>query len=290
MPIYGYELFNSRSFNVGKDQISASMEFVLTGSTNESDIRDALLLLAPATFPGTVGLVRETINARPLGGLLWHATVPYVPDANPLYPPVNSGGPIFPAQIPVAPGLNTILGADFAFDLTAQTEHVTQSKQTRQSIKRGGGVPPNTKRAIGVTADGEVQGCDRFKPYLEWSTSKTFEFVTLGYIYKLSELVGTTNNVPFYGSETGTQMFLGATGNTKDINKCVITFKFARQKHSDNITIVEDLVVPFKRGWDYLWVAYKNVEDGNKLTQQPDAAYVEQIYDEGDFSRMGINL
>lgn len=286
MAVHAYELYNSREFNVGKDQLEGTLEYIIKGSTDDAIARATMLAESPAVFPGVPGLVRGDARVRPIGGPLFYGTVKYLPDYAPLYPAVNETGPV--AIPPAAPGLNTPLGADFAFDISHQTEHITQSKRTMQKVKRGGGVPPDTKRAIGVSADGTVNGCDRIKGMMEWSTTKTLNSITLGYIYKLQDMVGTTNNAPFYGGETGTQMFLGASGNTKDVSKCVVTFKFSHQKHLANVVITEDLIVPFKRGWDYLWVAYKNVADANKLTQQPDAAYVEQIYDEENFQFFGI--
>jgi len=293
-PIIITELPNSRTYVTGKDTLQGVLEYVITGTNDDKVVRDKVLATSPLVYPTEPRLVRGDVQTRPIAGNLSYATVQYIPDYAPLYPPVGIAGPIRP--VPAAPGLNTPLGADFAFDLTAQTEHITQSKETISKTGRSNfptaGVnvtPPDNKRAIGITADGNVQGCDRFKPYLEWSTSKTFESITLDYIYKLSKLIGTVNKAPFYGSAAGTQMFLGASGNTKDLNKCVVTFKFARQENiTTPINICTGLDVPAKKAWEYLWVAYKNVEDARQLTQQPVAAYVERIYDEGDYAIMGI--
>lgn len=286
MAITAYEMYNSRSFKVGKDTQEGRLEYVINGSKDEAAIKAALLAVLPATFPGIAGLVKHDVDVRYLGGLLWHSSIPYMPDDAPLYPAVGGVGP--PLEPPLAPGLNTPLGADFAFDLTAETEHVTQSIATISKTKRGGGVAPDNKRAIGITQDGEVKGCDRFKPKLEWSVTKTFTSITMQYLNFLENLVGTVNNAVFYGRDTGTTMFLGASGNTKDIAKAVVTFKFASQKHRVLIEICDGLTVPAKKAWEYLWIAYKNVDDANKITQQPDSAYVEQIYEDGNYVAMGI--
>ncbi len=289
MPITCYEMYNSRSFTAGKDTISGKLEYVCHGTSNDVVAKAAISAVAPFNYPGIAGLVLQDINTRPLGGLLFYGTVDYAPDDAPLFPAVGLGGAPLPVPIP-APTVATPLGADFAFDLSAQTEKVTQSLQTIGKFRRGPGVAPDNKGAIGLAGDGEVKGCDRIKPYLEWSTSKTFASVTMAYIFALSELVGTTNNAPFYGGDTGTQLFLGASGNTKDINKCVVTFKFAHQKHRTSIPICDGLTVPSKKAWEYLWIAYRDTDDpdANKLVQQPDAAYVEKIYEEGNYATMGI--
>lgn len=281
------ETYDSRSFQIGKDSIEGRLKYIVHGSMNDAAIKAAVLAETPATYPGLAQLVKGDVDIRPIGGLLWSAEIPYIPDSAPLYPAVGGVGP--GPDPPVAPGFNSPLGADFSFDLQAITEHITQSKETISKTKRGGGVAPDNKRAIAITADGEVKGCDRFSPYLEWATTKTFESITLDYIRMLSELVGTTNAATFHGFPAGTIMFMGASGNTKDTFKCVVSFKFAYKKNETDIVIVPgELTVPAKQGWHYLWVAYKNVPDANKIVQQPDAAYVERIYDSTSYVIMGI--
>ena len=45
-----------------------------------------------------------------------------------------------------------------------------------------------------------------------------------------------------------------------------------------------------KYGWDYLWVRYadKVAENGKNVVKKPVAAYVEMVYPEGDFGRLGL--
>lgn len=286
MPIRVFETYDSRSFSIGKDTVEGRLKLVAHGSGDDAVIKAALDLELPATYPGIAGLVKGDVQMRTLGGLLWYVEVPYIPDGAPLFPAVGIVGP--GPEPPAAPAINAPLGPDFAFDLQAVTEHVTQSKETISKTKRGGGPAPDNKRAIGVTADGEVKGCDRFKPYLEWSRTVTFESITMDYIRMLSELVGTTNAATFYGYPTGTNIFMGASGNTKDTAKCVVTFKFAHQKNETDIVITDGLTVPAKGGWHYLWVSYKNAADANKMIQQPDSAYVERIYEATNYAVIGI--
>lgn len=296
-PVYCHELPNSRSYIDGKDTLQGTMEYVLKGTNDELIARTTFKSKSPTTFPNVPKLVRGDINVRALGGLMWFATVTYIPDYAPIFPAVGVVGT--PLPVPAAPGLNTPLGADFAFDLSAQTEHITQSKGTASRTGRKNYPQPGTnytapdhKGAIGVS-DGEIKGCDIFKPYLEWSRSVTFVSITQSYIDDLESLVGKVNNKTFYGANEGTTMFLGASGNIKDALKAVVTFKFARARHRTNIPIIGtapdgDLIIASKRAWDYLWIAYKNVEDAGQLTQQPVAGYVEKVIDAGDFDKLRI--
>ena len=48
--------------------------------------------------------------------------------------------------------------------------------------------------------------------------------------------------------------------------------------------------MPEKEGWHYLWVRYEDEKDeaAKVLTRRPVAAYVEQVYQYGDFGLLGI--
>ena len=45
-----------------------------------------------------------------------------------------------------------------------------------------------------------------------------------------------------------------------------------------------------KKGWEYMWVRYADAEDAaaKAIVKKPVAVYVEKVYEEGDFSTLGI--
>ena len=51
---------------------------------------------------------------------------------------------------------------------------------------------------------------------------------------------------------------------------------------------VGDITGIDKKGWEYLWVRYADAEDQNVLVKRPIAAYVEQVYESGNFALLGI--
>jgi hypothetical protein len=51
---------------------------------------------------------------------------------------------------------------------------------------------------------------------------------------------------------------------------------------------VGDIFVEKKRGWDYLWVSYKQKVDNNTLIQVAEQVNIEQVYYEGDFEDFDI--
>jgi hypothetical protein len=47
----------------------------------------------------------------------------------------------------------------------------------------------------------------------------------------------------------------------------------------------------FRTGrWEYLWVRYGDVEDQKVLVKQPESAYVERVYEPGNFALLGIGV
>jgi len=284
-----YELYNSRKVDMGWDQQSADLIFYGRGELDDDDARAGFLAEVPATF---FGLFLKTMNVECIGGINWicnakyESTVIEVGDGQASSPP--------PSPPPPAPSQDTPLGPEYTVDLSAVTEKITQSKETRHRVQRfqsfPGGIPaPDNQRAIGITADGEVEGCERVSPRLEWTTTRAWGYTTLGYWKVLYSLVGKTNDDTFYGWARGEVLFLGASSQTKSQDGITTrTYKFAVQPNETDIVICDSLEVPDKRGWDYLWVAYESTADVGKLTQQPFAAYVERIYGEADFELIRI--
>lgn len=53
-------------------------------------------------------------------------------------------------------------------------------------------------------------------------------------------------------------------------------------------TFADGLIVPAKKGWEYLWVGYKDSSSEGIITQIPDFYKLEKIYEAGDFTLFGI--
>lgn len=283
------EAKRSRRVVLAKDTETATLEFVGYGTDDDAAARSGFAAAAPATFVALANpLVRLDLDVSTLGGLFWTAIAHYGPDPAPLYPPVGILGP--PSPVSAAPGPTEPLGPDYSFDFTGVTERITQAKETISRTKRGGGAAPDTQGAIQVTADGKVEGCERISPNLEWSRTVTFESITFEYIKDVAALVGSVNNATFYNQPAGSVLLIGGNAQTDDTRKAKVTFKFLNRPNRTNIDICTDLQVPAKKGHEYLWVSYKRVQDANNLTRQPDAAYVERIYDTADFASLRIGV
>lgn len=289
-----YEAYNSRVVNIGWDTGDATLYFFQIGEDDDAAARSAFASAIPSTFAGL--LLLSVNNIEHIGGGFWQCEAVYgTPKmaeidggfGDPGAPPPAAGDPGGP---PSYSGDTSALGAEIGFEVSGQTERVYLSKQTVAGYPAPIGVnSPNNKNLIGVTADGEVEGVDRISPYFEFNVSVTVGFVTRGYIKTLRDLVGTTNNAAFYGYDIGEVLLLGVSGRPSDGSKVTLTYKFGVRKNEViNLDLISGAEAIAKKGWEYLWISYSNVENVNQLTQQPKYAYVERIYDASNFANLSI--
>jgi hypothetical protein len=160
---------------------------------------------------------------------------------------------------------------------------------------------PDFNGAIGVSntnGNAEVQGVDITVPIYNFSETHylTTEQVTPEYKGTLFQLTGKVNNAAFRGLQAGECLFLGASGtlhgtetDTGATGDWEITFRFAASPNKTGITI-GNITGIAKKGWEYLWVRYADVEDLDAIAmiKRPVAAYVEKVYDDADFSLLDI--
>jgi len=181
--------------------------------------------------------------------------------------------------------------SSFSFDTGGGTGHKSNSIATL-SRTAAPGVPaaPNFQNAIGVT-DSSVEGVDVTIPAYSFEETHFVDaaFVTAAYKATLFSLTGVVNNATFKGFAAGECLFKGASGSLNDWTTWEITFKFSSQPNASSFA-VGPITIPLKRGWDYLWVRYRETEDAaaGHLAKRPIAAYVEQVYPMGNLGLLGI--
>ena len=109
---------------------------------------------------------------------------------------------------------------------------------------------------------------------------------TAAYKGKLFALTGKTNAGAFKGLAIGEGLFLGASGTQQGKGDWSITFNFAGSPNKTNLTITGIA----KKGWEYLWVRYKDKKDGstNLPVKVPASVHVERVYESGNFGDLGI--
>ena len=179
----------------------------------------------------------------------------------------------------------------FSFDTSGGTMHRNQSIKT---VSKTPNDAPDFNGAIEVDNEGNVNGTDVTMPVFNFTETHTLtgSVVTTSYKRTVASLTGTVNKSGFRGFDAGEVLFLGTSGTKRSKKQSAaweITYRFAVSPNATGIDIGK-LKVGSKRGWDYLWVRYaaKAAQEGKTVIRDPVAAYVEQVYPDGDFSALNI--
>jgi len=269
MPIVIEEKFDSR-VSIAGDNPSVELRYIVFGTSDDLAAKSELASGSPDTYDG---LPRQTIQIDPLANDIWEGTVRYgLTDQS---PPPQTGE------------------SSFAFDTGGGTQHITQSRGTVAAYAPAGETPPDFQGAIGVTDNG-VEGVDVTVPVYQFSETHYLDddLVTPAYKGTLFALTGRVNNGSFKGLAAGECLFLGAAGSKRgtDVDDdWEITFRFAGSPNVTGLN-VGPITGISKKGWEYLWVRYADIEDeaAQRLVKRPIAAYVEQVYEYGNFAALGI--
>lgn len=183
--------------------------------------------------------------------------------------------------------------SSFAFDTGGGTMHRNQSLKTIAKVPNDA---PDFGGAIEVDNEGNVNGVDVTMPVLNFTETHTMAGSRVSTSYKktVAALTGTVNKSGFRGFSAGEVLFLGASGTKRSKRQNApweITFRFAVSPNQTGLSVGK-LKVSSKRGWDYLWVRYADKVSENKknVIKEPVAAYVEQVYPEGDFGNLGLGM
>ncbi len=290
MSVIVRELAKSRARKLSFDGADLSLDFIAMGSNDDAAIYAAVYLVSPATYAvagaggRTYRLRRKEISLDSVGAGVWTAEATYGIQLS-----TADTGSDDPQDTDDA----TPAGPELSFDTTGGTEHVTQSLATISSVGPvSGPAAPNYSQAINVTRD-SVGGVDRVAPKFEFTLTVPKVGLSRSYVRDLARNTGKTNSATWNGYAAGEVLFLGATGSAKPADGFVITYKFAVQENRTNVIIrpADDGISGHageikvdKKGWEYVWCAYKDTTSNNLLVQIPVAAYVEQIYRSFNFT------
>jgi len=263
MPVIIEERFPSRETTESENP-SIDLLYWIMGTNDDLLAKAQLAAYAPAIYDQ---LAPQSLHTEQIGNYLWDASVRYGRRK-----PPETGD------------------SRFAFDTTGGLQHVTQSLRTVNKYAPPGKIAPDFKGAIGVTHD-NVEGVDVTIPVYSFSETHYIATATVTSAYKatLYSLTGRVNDAVFRDFNPGEVLFLGAAGSKRGEEDWEISFNFAASPNVTNLT-VGDIVGIDKKGWEYLWVRYADAEDNvaKALVKRPVAAYVEEVYWDGDFSGLLI--
>jgi len=278
VPAIIVETFESGGATVGPDSPGVDLKFAVLGTEIDIEVRALVEGTIPAIFRG---MVFKNYRIDHKGGGVWDVSVRYGQDD-------TESDEADPGGAPAQPGDQ--LGPSYTFETSGGTQHITQSLETISKHGKPGVNPPDFKGAIGVSADA-VEGTDITVPVFRFSETYSIPVPLITHAYKLQvfDLTGKVNNAAFKGFAIGEVLFLGASGSRRGLEKWEITYQFAASKNAVNLK-VGDIQNINKKGWEYLWVRYGDVEDQKVLIKQPEAAYVERVYEPGNFALLGIGV
>jgi hypothetical protein len=261
-----YEAVDSRSIDTQR----AELIYHITDSMDESEVFTALVVTAPTEF---FGFSREKLSIEPGDWNVWKGTVNYV-------------HPDLKKPEPAATG-----DSQESFDTSGGSFHITQSLETKSSTPRSPYVAPDFKGAIQVDSDGKVQGTDVIIPALKEQVTvyQPAAVVTSGYKKTVARLTGKFNSSSFKGYAAGELLFMGAQGSRRGNGDWEVRYDFEAK---ENVTSLDlgDITIPSAYGHDFVWLYYRDEEESASkfLIPRPVAAYVERVYEPGDFSLLLI--
>ncbi len=259
MPITIDERYNSREATESEDP-NTELLYVVQGTDDDLQVKSLVAATAPAFYDG---LKRDSFTISTVGGGVWECAVRYVKLED---------------------------ESQFTFDTGGGNVHITQGLTTVGRYAAPGEVAPNFQGAIGVNQD-QIEGTDITVPVYNFTETHQIDdsLVTGAYKAALFFLTGKVNDGAFKGFARGEVLFLGASGAKRGFDDWEITFRFAASPNISGLTLGNITGID-KEGWHYLWIRFADEEDNDAhtLIKKPIAAYVEQVYEYGDFSGLGI--
>lgn len=256
------EKFDSREATEGIDSPSVDLLYVVRGTEDDADVRSTVESTVPAFY---AGLSFQTYHIAHQGAGVWDVSVRYGKQE-----PRDTGD------------------SSFSFDTGGGSAHITQSLSTISRHAPAGKTAPDCRGAIGVTTD-SVEGTDINVPVYQFGETHYISslLITPAYKTNLFYLTGRVNSDAWRGFAAGEVLFLGASGAKRGADDWEVTFRFAASPNVTGLAIGPITGID-KRGWEYVWVRYSDVESESVLVKQPIAAYVEQVYRTGNFLTLGI--
>jgi hypothetical protein len=280
------------------DQNTSKRTYLAQGSDDEAVIRSEAYAQLPAWIGDRALYTIEVEEADTHDGD-WYVTANYKSPDGEIPPPGGGGGS----------------DAAFSFNTSGGTQHITQSRGTNiytYSAGEGGGTASAQDHQIGLNGD-SVDGVDIIAPIFDFDVTRYLDpaTVTAAYFRTLFTLTGKVNNAAITLDAEGTSitfergelLFKGANGSKRRGGMWEMNYQFSALPNTDDAlpslslylfsSVPPEMAPPqnvpiYKRGWQYLWVEYQDQinEETKRIYKAPVAAYVEDVYEEADFSAL----
>lgn len=247
---------------------SSTYRYVIIEATDEPTAITAMLGVAPTSDRG---LFRSAYSIAPEGAGIFSGRVEYGVFSN-------------------EPNQQTV-----NVEIGGQNQKITHSRGTTAYAPTGE-TAPDHHGAIGVSKDGkEIGGCEIIVPTMTLSVTRTLAPASANAAIAVSKgLVGRINNAPISISglsfDTHEVLYNGLRCSRRGNEVWDFSYSFLISDNETGI-VIGDITVASKDGWQYLWVDYGQTDDtaANRIVAKPIAAYVEDVYLDGDMTALGLS-
>lgn len=267
MPVTVEEQYKGRSGSNKKRAIT----YLVRGTDDDAVALTNVGSTAPATWDG---LKQRGTSITQLADEIFAATVDYG-EFTKLDPPASDS-------------------VAFEFSYAAKAERFTRSLETIASYQKSGAPTFDFKGAMGLTYEGRgnfsIDGVDVDSPVTHtWSYYPVNATVTSTYQNTLLGLMGSVCDASFKGAAAGEVRFVGCRGGVRTNEDWELRFDFSYSKNQTGLS-VGDITGIDKKGHEVLWVLTYEEVVSDVLTPVPWNAFVERVFEDGDFSALGIGV
>lgn len=180
-------------------------------------------------------------------------------------------------------------GGDPETELGAMSE--TQHIQKALAQKHYPDTAMAVANMIGVDSDGKIAGVDIYVPKPTYKERRIFDNLDAGYWALLTTSAGKVNNTPWKLWQIAEVLFLGAVASQRGRGRWRVEYNF-----TISLSVTKDyggsIGTVIKPGWYYLWLEQAKAasSDGKTITYKPAAVHVAQVYEEIQFSVLGLGF
>jgi hypothetical protein len=288
MPATAYPLLGSGNLTPN----GAVWKLLVLHASDQEEAEEIARAQAPATYRD---YIRGAPTVEAQGAGLYVVTYDYAAGTQGQPPPVQPGGQ---QTSPPERGGEQV-GTEFSFTFGGDKQKVTVSLETKFGIGRNNARAPGFKQTVGYNPeDGSVEGTEVYARSCSFTVRKKYQLFTFGFLASLFWQVATTNKNPFQAFPKHSVLYIGADGSYSGGSKNLpweISGKFVFSPNQVKDLKVGDVTIPNGtiEGHDYVWFASQktteDVGDGPYTVSRPLYGYVERMYEESDFSNLGMD-
>lgn len=252
--------------------------------TDDYDL--ATLAVDAAIDPTIDGRPLQKIRLEPIGHEMWLAVA--------RWQVLPSGGIVVPSTGEIRISGRTSGGR----------KHITQAKEHLETVGHPAVDPasyPNHNGALNVTEDG-VDGVEIFESVDEFIITRWIADADFAAARAADfKVKNRMNDALWRGYEPGELFYRGMSYSYRQShNDWQCDYEFSARPNEEDVKVFKHgadptdwVKLPFVRGWDYIWVEYRDVVN-NPFTpdavkaRQPMFAHSARVYDTADFTLLGL--